>query len=214
MAKNEWFRRTSWSNGVAQDFETRLGRCRTSYNKAQYLKIQALTLLEAEDRLLVVPALELLSQLLAEFPDESQLEHAHLLTARCHEQQGDLGQAMEHFRLALSAQLIYPNSDAGTSLEYPWFVVHHGIKDLYDDALQTLNTARLAFPVQFFKAAAIRAQVAESRDDGNTASRYAAEALAAAAQTQSQFQFHQSLGLVDDFFIPVVNQLRRIASQP
>lgn len=211
MAKDEWFRRTSWSETVAQEFSLQLRRSRTFYNKAQYLRIQAVTLLDAGNPLLVVPALKLLNHLFTEFPEESQLEHAHLLAARCYEQQGDLGKAIEQFQLASGAHLCFPNLDAGTSLEYPWFVVQHRIKDLYDDALSALDTAHLAFPVQFFKAAAIRALVAESRNDSKLASQYAVEALAVAAQTHSSFQFHQSHGLVEGFFAPVLERLSRMA---
>ena len=212
MTKVEWFRRTSWSDLAALEFATHLRRSRTLLHKAQYLKIQACTLLETDEPLLVAPALQLLNQLFDEFPDKSQLEHAHLLAARCLEHQGDPAGAMRQLQLALEAHLGYPNSDAGTTLQYPWFIVQHCIEHLYDNALTCLNTARLTFPVQLFKAATIRALVAESRNDPEVAGQYARDALAVAAQTKSPFRHHQSLGLVDDSFASILERLRRISA--
>jgi tetratricopeptide (TPR) repeat protein len=212
MARDDWFRRTSWSTGESQDFFAKLARSRSDFHKAQYLRIQALSLAQTKRGPLVRAALDLLRRLFTDVPDGSQLASAHLQAAHCHERLGDIPQAVTHFRLSLEAQSRYPNSDPGTALEFPWFIVEHELSDLYDEALQTLQAAHLAFPVQFFMAAAVRAFIAKSRSEHQNASRHAREALEAAGLTQSQFPYHRSLGIVGKEYQPIVARLSKFAA--
>jgi tetratricopeptide (TPR) repeat protein len=211
MARDDWFRKTTWSDADEDAFFTRLRRSRSAFHKAQYLRLQAHSLAGTEQEPLVRAALALLDRLFAEFPDSSQLTQAHLLAAHCYEQLGDLSRAIDHFRLSRDARAKYPNLDAGTELEFPWFIVKHDTSSLYDEALTTLETAHLAFPVQFFKASAVRAFVATSRGDSQAATRHAREALDAAGLEQSQFRYHRTLGIVGAEHDPVIERLSDIA---
>jgi tetratricopeptide (TPR) repeat protein len=212
MARDDWFRRTTWSEEDERTFFARLARSRSSFHKSQYLRIQAGSLAATGREPLVRVALDLLQRLFADLPEPSELESAHLQAAQCHEQLGNLLPAVEHFRLARQAQSRYPNSDAGTALEFPWFVVEHRLSSLYDEALDSLRAAHLAFPVQSFKAAAIRAFVAEARNHHQAASQHALEALEAAGRKQSQFRYHRSLGLVGEEYESVIARLRKLAA--
>lgn len=208
----DWFRKTTWSLDDERAFLSRLARSRSLFHKAQYLRIQALTLADTGDETLVRNSLRLLQRLFTEFPEPSQLASSHLQAAQCHEQLGELEQAVDHFRLALMAQTHYPNLDPGTALEFPWFIIVHQFAALYDEALNTLEAASIAFPVQLFKAAAVRAVVAESRLDYGTASRHARQALEAAALNESAFRFHRDVGLVGSAFKPMVERLSALAN--
>ena len=44
MSKDDWFRRTTWSDEDERAFFARLVRSRGIFRKAQYLRIQAVTL--------------------------------------------------------------------------------------------------------------------------------------------------------------------------
>jgi tetratricopeptide (TPR) repeat protein len=198
------FRIVSTQSGEAQS--------RDLFHKSRYVRIQALSLAETGRENFVRVALKLLSKLFAEFPDDSQLASAHLLAARCHEHLGNVPDAVAEFRLALNAQAARRSIDPGTALEFPWFIVTHELSELYGEALQLLEAAHLAFPVQVFKAAAIRAFIAESRRDHLAAHQNAKEALLAGAATQSQFRYHRTLGLVDDGYQSVIERLRKLAT--
>jgi tetratricopeptide (TPR) repeat protein len=213
MARDDWFRRKTWTDGDSKDFFARLHRCRTPFHKAQYLRIQALTLAEADKESLLAPALALLQKLFSEFPDSSQLASAHLQAARCYDRLGDSPESIKHFRLSLDAHARFPNMDPGTALEFPWFIVERKITSLYTEALTILDSAHQAFPVQYFKSAAIRAFVAESQNDIPTAARYAREAIEVSGTTRSQFRYHQSLGLVGKEYASHIKRLDRIAAQ-
>ncbi|MBD8874648.1 hypothetical protein [Rhodanobacter sp. DHB23] len=212
MARDDWFRRTTWSDTEGQAFFARLLRSRTAFHKAQYLRIQAYTLAETRKKELIQIALELLHRLFAEQPAPSELASAHLQAALCYEQLGDLSSALNQFRLSLAAHSAYPNHDAGTALELSWFIAKHDLASHYDEALDVLEAAHLAFPVQFFKAAAVRAFVAQSRNQQQTALQHARKALEAAGLSQSQFHRHPSLGLVGPEYGPFVQRLSKLAA--
>lgn len=208
MKNEEWFRRTSWSPDAEREFFERLNRARAQ-NKAQYLRIQALHLAEAGR---ANEALKLLNRLFVDFPDLVQLAMAHHQAARCHEHLGNIDEAIREYRLALEVQNRVPNVDPGTRLEFPWLVAMRRLQPLYDEALSILDSAHIAFPIQAFKAAAIRAFIAHARQSEAQASRHAAEALRAAGLEESQFRHHRALGLVGPEYEHVIEQLADFAA--
>ena len=208
MKNQEWFRRTTWSPDAERDFYERLNRARPS-NKAQYLRIQALHLAEAGQ---ADAALNLLNRLFTQFPELVQLAAAHSQAAQCHEHLGNTDEAVREYRLALEVQKGFPNVDPGTRLEFPWFIVMKQLEPLYDEALSILESAHIVFPVQAFKAAAIRAFVARARQSQAQASQYAVEALRAAGVEESQFRYHRTLGLVGPEYEHVIEQLAELAA--
>jgi tetratricopeptide (TPR) repeat protein len=212
MTNDDWFRRTTWSDEDRTAFFARLGRSRGASRKAQYLRIQAQTLADTRREPLFRAALELLDRLFAESPEPSQRAAAHHLAATCHEALGDLEEAVHQFRLALAAAAQHRGLDPGTALEFPWFVVEHDLADLYDEALRTLAAAHLAFPVQFFKAAAIRAVIAARQGDHRAASRHATEALEAAGLAEAPFRRHRGLGRVGQEYERALERMTTLAA--
>lgn len=108
MGKTEWFRRTTWTPEDQADFAAHLARSRTSFHKAQYLRIQASHLREVGRPAFAVAALQLLDQLLAEYPEPSELSMTHLQRAECLLDLGRSEEALGAFRRALSTQRQHP----------------------------------------------------------------------------------------------------------
>jgi tetratricopeptide (TPR) repeat protein len=211
MKRNDWFRRTTWTHDDEREFFERLARSRTAFHKAQYLRIQAGSLAATGQASALRVALGLLDRLCTDFPEPSQLASAHLQAAQCHEALGNVSEAVRHFRLALAAQTRNPQVDPGTSLEFAWFIFEHQLTSLYDEAIGALDASHLAFPVQYFKANAIRAFVAKYRDDHIAASQYARKALESADLCSSPFRYHRPLGLVGEEYRPIVERLSSMA---
>ena len=212
MSRDGWFRRRTWSSEAEAQFFARLARCRSDSAKAQYLRIQAYELASTGGVELTRVALNLLRTLLGDFPDSLELASAHLQAAKCFVHLGDFDSAVEHFRASLKAQLVRPNVDPGTALEFPWFVTSNRLYSLYDEALRSLDHAHLAFPVQKFMAAAVRALIADHRGEAAAASRHAAQAVDAASARVSGFAYHQALGLVGAEHEVVLAHLRKLAA--
>jgi len=135
-----------------------------------------------------------------------------LQAAECCDALDRIQEALHYFRLSLDAQSRFPNIDPGTNLEYPWFIVSRGLVDLYGEALDALQRYRGVFPAQWFKAAAIRALIADHNGERDQASQYASDALEAASQKQSPFRYHPSLGLVGQGHSGIIERLRHIAA--
>jgi len=75
MSKQDWFRKTTWSEADQADFWSHLRRSRTIFNKAQYLRIQANYL---SNRFPTV-SLELIEVMIKDFPSRFELASAELL---------------------------------------------------------------------------------------------------------------------------------------
>ena len=69
MGRYDWYRKTTWTEQDRSEFWLRLNRSRNDFNKAQYLRIQALTLEETGVEANIHASMELLDGRLADYPD-------------------------------------------------------------------------------------------------------------------------------------------------
>jgi hypothetical protein len=214
VARDDWFRRRSWSSKDETEFFARLARSRGAVHKAQYLRIQAGELADVGRPKLTRVALDLLCKHLAEFSDPYERTQAHRDAAECHAQLGENDEAVKHFRLSIEENRRAPHIEPGTTLAFPWFIVSRQLTDLYDEALRTVESAHAAFPVQLFEVAAVRAVISEFRGETHAAAHYAREALQAANLRESQFRYHRQLGLVGSEHSAVVERLKKLAASP
>jgi tetratricopeptide (TPR) repeat protein len=198
LAKNEWFRRTTWTPDDQVAFFQRLGRSRTPFHKAQYLRIQAQHLAEVGTAPLIEAALSLLDRLLTEVPEPSQLASAHEQRARCLADLGRHRDAFEALEASLVAERAYPNLRTAAYLDFGELAIGLQRTDLYDRAgalLDEFGGSEL-LPDSIYRHAVIRAFVAANKGDGAAAREHARQAIAAAARTESPFRYHRKLGLV------------------
>jgi hypothetical protein len=66
----DWYRRKTWTKEDEQEFYLKLGRARKD-SRGQYLKIQALELLDTKEENLLQVAEGLLHSVLTEYPDDN-----------------------------------------------------------------------------------------------------------------------------------------------
>lgn len=214
MSREDWYRQTEWSSARAAAFAARLTRSRSASHRAQYLRIQALTLAETGTPENLVHALTLLEHIFVQYPDEFDVPMAHLQAARCHDALGDLPGAIRHFEAAVEARNTRPNIDTGVALEYPWFIVRHALADRYTRALEVLAEVRAVFPYQRFRECASRALIAAHYGEQASARASACAALEAANAQQSPFPRHSNIGLVGASDRKWVGRLVELAEQP
>lgn len=199
MNRHDWYRNTTWSPDVQAAFYDRLHRARGSFNKAQYLRIQAACLAEAGH---YEPALQLLDEMLRDHPDPSQLASARLQRGDCLVGMQRVEEAVDEYRHALQAEREYPTVKTGAWLSIACVIAFYSMHHLYDEALRVLDEFGhpngFMFPTERFKYAAALAFIADARGDHETARRFANAALESAAATHSGIRRHPHFGLVEN----------------
>src|SRR5437660_2551800 len=139
MNREDWYRRSTWTERDRDEFNARLKRSRGAANKAQYLRIQALYLAEAGCH---EGAIELLDQMFAEFAERIQLAQAHAQKADSLAKLGQTETAIREYRAALQAERDFPNVRTQAWLDFGWFVVEKQLTALYSEVLQVLEEFR------------------------------------------------------------------------
>ncbi|HEY4185675.1 MAG TPA: hypothetical protein VGP07_11435 [Polyangia bacterium] len=216
VTKAEWFRRSSWTSVDETDFMARLKRSCTVFHKAQYLRIQALHLVQDADPPLHEAALGLLDLLLRDYPDRSQVAAAHEQRARSLDALGRGVDALDELRLAMEAERAHPGMQGHAYLEFAELVLTLGRKDLFSGALAVLGGRRSAeiFPVVRYRKSAAAAFLCDELGLHGESRAHATDALVAAAKTASPFRYRRSLGLVKTSDADVVQgRLRRLAGK-
>jgi tetratricopeptide (TPR) repeat protein len=209
---DEWYRRKTWTLEDREEFFTRLRRSRGAFHKAQYARIQAYELLTTRTRDAYVAALELLDLILTEWRDDAQLASVYHHRAECFIGLGDRQSALDAFRQVFQTQRVCRGELTAAHLDFGWLVVTAPIPELYDEALAVLDEfGHEIFPVQRYRASAIRALIFDSRGQREQAKIYAHAALQEAEATHSGFRYHARLGLVDSPDERIHNRLKTIA---
>ena len=76
--QDDWFRRTSWTDSDQQDFEQRLARARL-HKRPQYLRIQAVSLVQTGEPDLIQAAQSLIDRFLREYADDLETAFSILI---------------------------------------------------------------------------------------------------------------------------------------
>ena len=211
----DWFRKTSWDEADRADFRARLARAQ-KYGRPQYLRIQAGTLMECGDQFLPA-ALELLDELLRDFPDSLELAGALEQKGELLYALGNVEAAAEAYAASVARMRSVPKMQTQDGwLNYGLLVAIEKLVLRYDDALQVLEefsgTSPLMLSADWFKVRGSRALIFSERGLVREAAVNARLALEAAVQASSGIPYRPSLGLVGDRFSELREELREIAA--
>jgi thioredoxin-like negative regulator of GroEL len=123
---DDWFRSSSWSAEDRELFETKLARAQKR-RRAQYVRIQAVSLAESDDATARAAAGDLYERIFSEYPDdELQVTMAHTDKARWHRRRGEHAQAIEHYRQAVELEDALGSIDWGADLDLAELLVERG----------------------------------------------------------------------------------------
>jgi tetratricopeptide (TPR) repeat protein len=212
---NDWYRKTTWSEADQADFFARLKRCRTAYNKAQYLRIQANHLEGVGSHEMFRASLELLEKMFAEFPEQTQLASAYSQKASCLAKLGNIDDAIINYQRALQTEREFPRAKTYAFIDFGKLVAENKLAQFYDEALTVLetelNSRGIQFPSDTFNAFGIRSIIAAQRGQIQEAKEFAKVALEAAAKIDSGFRYHPTVGLVRDKEAPFYKSVEALA---
>jgi len=215
VADETWYRRRTWTDEDQSAFFAKLRRSRSGFHKAQYCRIQAYELQQAGN---YGAALQLLNFLITGWPNDAQEAAVFQQQAECLEKLGDKTAALDAYRRVFDTQRRKRNSQTTAHLGFGLLIALSPDPELYDEALSVLDefgsSRSLTFPIEEFKAAAIRALIADAKGSRDEASRQAELALTAAGKTHSGLPRHAKLGLVTTIQSNLEDRIKGIASRP
>lgn len=118
----------------------------------------------------------LLDEVVASYPEESELAQAQLQRAECLDSLDRPLEAVAAYRPCVAAQRAYPNALTVVPCEFAMFCIRRNLESLLDEALGYLDEFPDAsmFPVDVFKTNSFRAIVAAGRGDATAARSFAA----------------------------------------
>lgn len=163
-----WFRNTDWDDEIEIAFDARLGRAR---DKAQYLNIQAYTLLATHPGI----AANLCRRVLA-LNDPSQTARAGLYLGTALAVQGDFDGAISALEAAIEAEQREPMHRTAAYLDQALLVALTKRENMYDIALERLHCVR-ALPFNEQPLTALIAQALIGSKRGQNVAGVAALAL-------------------------------------
>lgn len=114
VPRDDWYRKTTWSTDDAKDFFAQLACSQTDIHRAQYLKIQALTLKDAKQ---YDAALELVETAIEKFPSR-EMTPLRKLRAECLWALGRREESLEAYRGAFQAQREQRNALCNVGLAF------------------------------------------------------------------------------------------------
>jgi tetratricopeptide (TPR) repeat protein len=214
MAKDDWFRRTTWTPEDRERFYGFFEQVPSEAFKAQYARVQAYHLYEGGTEEGLRGALELLDIVFERYPDEGQIGPAYSQKGDCLRLLGDMEGALKAWRAAIDAERANPHIRTSAYLDLAWAAATLPIPEDYDAALGLLEEFgnEEGFPVQVYKNAGARALILAARGKAEEAKPWAEKALAAAGKRNPVFQDHPTKGLVGESERAHQEKLARLAA--
>ncbi|HET8652368.1 MAG TPA: hypothetical protein VFM13_07330 [Gaiellaceae bacterium] len=201
MSRDDWYRSETWDDSAREAFEARLARSRTAFHRAQYLRIQGVTLTGTNKRREVAAGRALLERVIADFPGEVlEVAGAHSALAdsfldsnpraavehlrACLALEQEQGRSFNHRAELRLAEILLKNDPTPTSLEE--------VTDLLDAA-----EPQAFFQVEAWRIAVARARLYSKQGDTPGAAAQAKRALALLADNTPKLPRHPDVGLID-----------------
>lgn len=214
MASKDWFRCETWDEQTRVAFEARLARSRTPFHRAQYLRIQGLTLIDTHKRREVEAGRALLERVIADYPKElSEVSGAHSALAHSYVWENRLDEAIEQQRLCLIAESGVGISHRTEIRLAGALLANDPTTAEVDEVASLLGEFRdqAFFHSEHWRIAVALARLRANQGDAHGAAVHAREALALLADNTPKLQRHKNVGLIETD-PETVKEMQKLAS--
>lgn len=205
MRADDWYRNEIWTDEIEQRFNEQLKRSRGSYNKSQYLRIQAGIFLRSSKKEIQEIGTMLAKRIFSDFAENDKDVAASRIMIT--QELGDYYMSKGDYSLAASQYLMIANKSLRQSacngnsdvpLRYIDAVLKGKLTEQYQSALSILkdfSVTNLLFPSDFFLAAKVGAFLHYELRNLNEARKFALEALRYAEDIEPRFKRYPHLGV-------------------
>jgi tetratricopeptide (TPR) repeat protein len=196
----EWYRKKSWTETDEEHFFAKLKRARKD-NRAQYLRIQAVELIQTNKPQLLEVAESLLTQMLTEYPDEDfSIASALNSLGDIYQKQQKLEKAIEFYKKSVDFEKKYPNVKTQSYLDYSELILRTNKIDKFDYTkriiLERFNDVFL--PIEKYRASSILSVIYYYENQVELADKYANIAEQNAKKETSGLRYHKHFGVVNE----------------
>ena len=196
----DWFRNKTWAKTDEEEFFTKLNRARKDC-RAEYLKIQAIELVQTKDKRLLKAAEDLINKMLTEYPDDNFNKAAALKTlGDIYNLREDYQKAKIYYKQALDFEKVYPNVITQVYVDYSELVIKTADTTSFDHVEQILLERHpgLLFPTEKYKVNALLSIINKLKNRHDEAKRFEELADQSANAETSGLRYHKYLGIVKD----------------
>jgi tetratricopeptide (TPR) repeat protein len=197
MGREDWYRNTTWNDEVAEAFEQKLSRARSG--RPQYLRIQAVCLLESTAEGDHEVAVELLHRLIREYSDGDEFAamevagaHAHLAEYFASIGRGEAAAAHIERALELEENGFF---SYGCELSLAELIIAQRWRSRFEEVDTLLDSVDALLPSDHFRIATVRARLAMQQGDSAGAVAWARAALNIYEAQSSPFPRHPGVGV-------------------
>lgn len=165
----DWYRRKTWTKTDEEEYFAKLGRAKKD-GRAQYLRVQAIELIETKDKNLLSVAETLLNKILTDYPD-NRIEKSQTFDSlgEIYKLREDYETALDYFQKSLDFEKEFPNVITTAYLNFSETVVRAEKTELYDKVenllTEKINEDTLNFPVQSYIMYSILTVISEYKGD-------------------------------------------------
>lgn len=196
----DWYRQKSWSKDDEEYFFTKLGRARKD-GRAQYLKVQAIELIQTKDEKLLDVAESLINKLFSEYPDDRfNRPDALVALGNIYQLKNNDNKAIDYYKQAIDFEIIYPQVRTQAYMYFSELVIKQKDVKLYDIVEKILleRIPGALFPIVKYKGYSILSIINSHRHNAQQAEHYEALAEQNATKETSGLRYHKYLGIVKD----------------
>lgn len=196
----DWYRRQTWTRTDEEEFFAKLGRAKKE-GRAQYLKIQAIELLETKEKKLLTVAESLLNKLLDEYPDDKFNRSSALHTlGDIYKLSDNFDKAIDYYKQAIDFEATHPNVRTNSYLDFSELIIKKGRTDQYDyvENLLVTELPGQVFPTLKYKTYSILSIINDYKGNKDQARNYADLADKSANEETSGLRNNKYLGVVKE----------------
>lgn len=196
----DWFRRKTWKNTDEEEFFAKLKRAKND-GRAQYLKIQAIELVETRKNELLDVAGGGVNKVLVEYP-ENRFEKSQVLhtLGDIYKLRGNYEKALDYYGQSLDFEKVFPRVITSSYLDFSELVVKTANKRLYEttEALLESKVEEQLFPVTKYKMYLILSIINHENGNFEKVKHYSDLAEKNANAETSGLRYHKLLGIVTE----------------
>jgi tetratricopeptide (TPR) repeat protein len=172
----DWYRRKTWTKTDEEEYFVKLGRARKD-GRAQYLRVQAIELIETKDINLLSVAETLLNKILIDYPDNrNEKSQTYNSLGEIYKLREDYETALEYFQKSLDFEKEFPNVITTAYLNFSETAILTKRTDLYDEIenllIEKINKDTFKFPIENYIMYSVMAVISEFKGNLEQAKMY------------------------------------------